>query len=54
MINALRCWSVTSVDHDDRIFDWEKGANGGINTWTFAGFVVLACDSEYSFGFLFT
>jgi len=30
------------------------GANGRIHTWMFAGLVVLARDTEYSFRFLFT
>lgn len=53
-MQMMCCWSAKTVGDDDRIFDWEKETNGEINTRTFAGFVVLACDSEYSFGFLFT
>ena len=42
--------------HNDsaRILDWERGTNGGMDTWTFSELVVLARGSEYSFGLLLT
>jgi len=52
--SALCRWSAKTLNNNDWIFDWEKGANGRINTWMFAGLVVLARDTEYSFRFLFT
>jgi len=38
------------LNYVNSILDWEKGANGGVDTWVFAELVVLARDSE-SFGF---
>ena len=38
------------LNYVDSIIDWEKGANGGVDTWVFAELVVVARDSE-SFGF---
>jgi hypothetical protein len=40
-------------NYDDRMLDWERGANGDIDAWGFAELVVLARGSEYSFRFLF-
>ena len=31
----------------DAIFDWERGANGGVDMWRFAELVVFARESEY-------
>ena len=31
---------------DDRVLDWEKGANGGMDSWVFAELFVLAQGSE--------
>jgi hypothetical protein len=28
----------------DVIFDWKKGANGGVDPWIFAALVVFTCD----------
>jgi len=37
---------LEAKNHVDVIFDWEKGANGGVDTWMFSELVVLARDSE--------
>ena len=40
--------------YDDRMLDWERGANGGIDAWGLAKLVVIARGSECSFRFSFT
>jgi len=38
---------LAKADFLDAIFDWERGANGGVDMWRFAELVVFACESEY-------
>jgi len=36
---------------EDRILDWERGANGAVDSWIFSERIVFARGSEYSFYF---
>jgi len=36
------------------LHDWEKGTNGGVDTWQFCELIVFARLSEYSLGFSFS
>lgn len=37
---------LAELNYVDVIFDWEKGANGGVDTWMFAELVAFARGSE--------
>ena len=43
---------LEAENYVDVIFDWDKGANGGVDRWMFSELVVLARDSEYPGCFL--
>jgi len=38
---------LAEVNFFDAVFDWKKGANGGVDMWRFAELVVFARESEY-------
>jgi len=47
-VDDNRFVQLVGLTYADRILDWERGANGGMDKWKFSELVIFARGSEYS------
>ena len=50
-VNDNRLLLLQKQPYDEWILNWERGANGAVDSWIFSERVVFARESEYLFGF---